>query len=391
LEGGVFMEIIYFDNAASSWPKPRSVSEKVAECIQEYGANPGRGGHQLSMRASKVIYKTRVKLAQLFGIQNPNDIFFTMNATMALNMAIKGILKSGDHVITTTLEHNSVRRPLEYMKKVHGVEITYIKPEIDGFVINEFKKAIKQNTRLIAVSHASNLTGMIAPIKEIGLMAKEYQIPFLVDGSQSAGILPINVEEMNISLLGFPGHKGLYGPQGTGGLYVHPDLQLEPLLHGGTGSHSELIEQPETRPDRYESGTLNTPGIAGLLAGVEFVLDTGVEEIRKKEWELTQYTLQKFEDIQGIEVYGPPREIERVAVIAFNMLGMDASEVAYILDQEYGIAVRSGFHCTPLGHETAGTSEIGAIRISYGYYNTREQVDQLIMALRDIQQAILEG
>lgn len=385
------MEIIYFDNAASSWPKPRSVSEKVAECIQEYGANPGRGGHQLSMRASKVIYKTRVKLAQLFGIQNPNDIFFTMNATMALNMAIKGILKSGDHVITTTLEHNSVRRPLEYMKKVHGVEITYIKPEIDGFVINEFKKAIKQNTRLIAVSHASNLTGMIAPIKEIGLMAKEYQIPFLVDGSQSAGILPINVEEMNISLLGFPGHKGLYGPQGTGGLYVHPDLQLEPLLHGGTGSHSELIEQPETRPDRYESGTLNTPGIAGLLAGVEFVLDTGVEEIRKKEWELTQYTLQKFEDIQGIEVYGPPREIERVAVIAFNMLGMDASEVAYILDQEYGIAVRSGFHCTPLGHETAGTSEIGAIRISYGYYNTREQVDQLIMALRDIQQAILEG
>lgn len=391
MEGGVFMEIIYFDNAASSWPKPRSVSEKVAECIQEYGANPGRGGHQLSMRASKVIYKTRVKLAQLFGIQNPNDIFFTMNATMALNMAIKGILKSGDHVITTTLEHNSVRRPLEYMKKVHGVEITYIKPEIDGFVINEFKKAIKQNTRLIAVSHASNLTGMIAPIKEIGLMAKEYQIPFLVDGSQSAGILPINVEEMNISLLGFPGHKGLYGPQGTGGLYVHPDLQLEPLLHGGTGSHSELIEQPETRPDRYESGTLNTPGIAGLLAGVEFVLDTGVEEIRKKEWELTQYTLQKFEDIQGIEVYGPPREIERVAVIAFNMLGMDASEVAYILDQEYGIAVRSGFHCTPLGHETAGTSEIGAIRISYGYYNTREQVDQLIMALRDIQQAILEG
>lgn len=385
------MEIIYFDNAASSWPKPRSVSEKVAECIQEYGANPGRGGHQLSMRASKVIYKTRVKLAQLFGIKNPNDIFFTMNATMALNMAIKGILKSGDHVITTTLEHNSVRRPLEYMKKVHGVEITYIKPENDGFVIDEFKKAIKQNTRLIAVSHASNLTGMIAPIKEIGLMAKEYQIPFLVDGSQSAGILPINVEEMNISLLGFPGHKGLYGPQGTGGLYVHPDLQLEPLLHGGTGSHSELIEQPETRPDRYESGTLNTPGIAGLLAGVEFVLDTGVEEIRKKEWELTQYTLQKFEDLQGIEVYGPPREIERVAVIAFNMLGMDASEVAYILDQEYGIAVRSGFHCTPLGHETAGTSEIGAIRISYGYYNTREQVDQLIMALRDIQQAILEG
>ncbi len=385
------MDIIYFDNAASSWPKPRLVSQKVAEAIQEYGANPGRGGHQLSMRASKVIYKTRVKLAQLFGIQNPNDIFFTMNATMSLNMAIKGLLKNGDHVITTTLEHNSVRRPLEYMKKVHGVEITYIKPEKNGFIIEEFKKAIKQNTRLIAVSHASNLTGMIAPIKEIGLMAREYNIPFLVDGSQSVGILPIDVKEMNISLLGFPGHKGLYGPQGTGALYVHPDLQLEPLLHGGTGSHSELIEQPETRPDRFESGTLNTPGIAGLLAGVEFVLNLGVEEIRNKEWELTTYTLSKFEDLPGVEVYGPNREKERVAVISFNLIGMDASEVAYILDQEYGIAVRSGFHCTPLGHETSGTAETGAVRISYGYFNTKEQVDQLIIAIRDIQEAMLEG
>lgn len=385
------MDIIYFDNAASSWPKPLEVSQKVAECIQEYGANPGRGGHQLSMRASKVIYKTRVKLAQLFNIQNPNDIFFTMNATMALNTAIKGLLKKGDHVITTTLEHNSIRRPLEYMKKNHGVEITYIKPEENSFQIEDFKKAIKSNTRLIAVSHASNLLGTIAPIKEIGAIAKEYAIPFLVDGSQSAGILPIDVEDMNISLLGFPGHKGLYGPQGTGALYVHPDIELEPLLHGGTGSHSELIEQPGTRPDRYESGTLNTPGIAGLLAGVEFVLNVGVEKIRKKEWELTKYTLQKLEDLPGVEIYGPHYEIERVAVISFNVIGMDASELAYILDQEYGIAVRGGYHCTPLAHETAGTAETGSVRISFGYFNTREQVEQFIIAIKEILEALLEG
>lgn len=385
------MEIIYFDNAASSWPKPQEVSQKVAECIQKYGANPGRGGHQLSMKASKVIYKTRVKLAQLFAVQNPNDIFFTMNATMSLNMAIKGLLKTGDHVITTSLEHNSVRRPLEYMKKAHGVEITYIKPGENGFEIEEFKRAIQSNTRLIAVSHGSNLIGMIAPIKEIGFIAKEFNIPFLVDGSQSAGILPINVEEMNISLLGFPGHKGLYGPQGTGALYVHPDLKLKPLLHGGTGSQSELIDQPDVRPDRYESGTLNTPGIAGLLAGVEFVMKLGVEEIRNKEWELTKYTLQRFEDLPGIEVYGPSYKIERLAVISFNLIGIDAAEVAYILDQEYGIAVRSGYHCTPLAHETAGTAETGAIRISYGYFNTKEEVDQLIIAIKEIQEAILEG
>jgi len=385
------MDIIYFDNAASSWPKPPEVSQKVAECIQDYGANPGRGGHQLSLKASKVIYKARVKLAQLFGIANPNDIFFTMNCTMSLNMAIKGLLQPGDHVITTTIEHNSIRRPLEYLKKTRGIEITYIKPEKNGFCIEDFKKAVKNNTRLIAVSHASNLLGMIVPIEEIGRIAGEFKIPFLVDAAQSAGVLPINVAEMNISLLAFPGHKGLYGPQGTGGLYVDPELEIEPLLHGGTGSHSELIDQPNTRPDRYESGTLNTPGIAGLLAGVEFVLQQGVDRIREKEWELTQYTLEKLADIPGIEIYGPDPHVERVAVISFNITGMDAAEVAYILDQEYGIAVRSGFHCTPLAHETAGTVEIGAVRVSFGYFNTREQVDQFIMAIKEIQEAILEG
>lgn len=381
------MEIIYFDNAASSWPKPPQVGQRVAECIMEYGANPGRGGHQLSIKASKVVYKTRVQLARLFGIQNPNDIFFTLNATMALNMAIKGLIKSGDHVITTSLEHNSVRRPLEYLKSKLGVQLTYVHPEKEGFQIEDFYNAIQPNTRLIAVSHASNLLGMIAPIIEIGKIAKERDIPFLVDASQSAGILPIDISEMNIGLLAIPGHKGLYGPQGTGALYVHPDINLEPLLHGGTGSHSESIEQPQTRPDRYESGTVNTPGIAGLLAGVEFVLETGVDNIRKKEWDLTQYTLEKMTEIPGIEIYGPAVHVERVGVIPFNLKGMDASELAFILDQDYGIAVRAGYHCTPLAHETVGTMETGAVRISFGYFNTFAEVDKLIEALKEVQEA----
>lgn len=381
------MKIIYFDNAASTWPKPPEVGQKVAECIQDYGANPGRGGHQLSIKASKVIYKTRVQLANLFGIKNPNDIFFTMNATMALNLAIKGILKKGDHVITTSLEHNSVRRPLEYLKREENIEITYISPQANQILADQFTKAIRPNTKLIVVSHASNLLGTIVPIDEIGVISKKNGIPFLVDASQSAGILPIHVENMNIDLLAFPGHKGLYGPQGTGALYVHPDIHLVPLLHGGTGSHSESVDQPETRPDRYESGTLNTPGIAGLLAGVEFVLKTGVEEIRKREWELTQYALTRLREITGIEIYGPSMEMERVSVIPFNLEGMDASEVAYILDQEYGIAVRAGYHCTPLAHETAGTMETGAVRLSFGYFNTKKEVDFLIQALTEIQEA----
>ncbi|WP_139492496.1 aminotransferase class V-fold PLP-dependent enzyme [Brevibacillus dissolubilis] len=383
------MRIIYLDNAASSWPKPAGVKEAMAEVIDEFAANPGRGGHTLAMKASKVLFRTRVQLSRLFGIKNPNDLFFYLNATQALNQAIKGLsFQAGDHIITSSIEHNSVRRPIEYLRRTKQIEVTYVEPREDQlFYAEDFQKEIRPETKLIAVTHASNLTGVIIPIGEIGKIARDKNIVFLVDASQSAGILPIDVEEMNIDMLAFPGHKGLYGPQGTGALYVRGDIDLEPLIHGGTGSQSEAIDQPTTRPDRYESGTANTVGIAGLGAGVAFVLEKGVESIHQHEWALAKQTIERLQQISGVTVYGPSLDVERVGVVAFNIKGADASEVSFILDQQYGIATRSGYHCTPLGHETAGTSENGAVRASFGSFNTQEDVDQLILAIEEISTA----
>jgi len=384
------MAIIYLDNAASTWPKPPAVKEMMAEVIEDYAANPGRGGHTLAMKASKAVFRTRVQLSRLFGIQNLNNLFFYLNATQALNQAIKGFLKAGDHVISSSVEHNSVRRPIEYMRRTSQVEATFIEPRSDHhFYLEDFEKAIQPHTRLMVVSHASNLTGVILPIEELCKLAKERGITFLVDASQSAGVLPIHVEEMKIDMLAFPGHKGLYGPQGTGGLYVHNDIDLEPLIHGGTGSQSEAIEQPTTRPDRYESGTVNTVGLAGLQAGVTFVLEKGVDNIRQHEWELAKQTILKLQAIPGVIVYGPGIETERVGVVAFNIGEVDASEVSFILDQQYGIATRSGYHCTPLGHQTAGTEQRGAVRASFGIFNSDKDVEALINAVQEISAAFV--
>jgi len=382
------MRTIYLDNAASTWPKPDGVKAAMAEVIDEYAANPGRGGHKLAIKASKVLFQVRMQLSRLFGIKNPNDLFFYMNATQALNQAIKGFLKEGDHVISSTIEHNSVRRPLEYLRRTKQIEITYVQPRGNHqFFAEDFADAVRENTKLIVVSHASNLTGVILPIKEIGKMAKEHGLTFLVDASQSAGVLPIHVEEMNIDMLAFPGHKGLYGPQGTGGLYVNSAIDLEPLIHGGTGSQSEEVEQPTTRPDRYESGTANTVGLAGLGAGIQFVLEKGIDEIQRHEASLARATVEGIRDIAGVEVYGPDLDAERVGVVAFNIEGVDASEVSFILDQQYGIATRAGYHCSPLGHQTAGTEQKGAVRVSFGIFNTEEDVEELKKAVKEIAEA----
>ncbi|OUQ86156.1 cysteine desulfurase [Brevibacillus brevis] len=384
------MAIIYLDNAASTWPKPPAVKEMMAEVIEDFAANPGRGGHALAMKASKAVFRTRVQVSRLFGIQNPNNLFFYLNATQALNQAIKGFLQAGDHVISSSVEHNSVRRPIEFMRKNNQVEATFVEPREDHqFYVEDFAKAITPSTRLIVVSHASNLTGVILPVAELGKLAKEHGITFLVDASQSAGVLAIDVEAMNIDMLAFPGHKGLYGPQGTGGLYVSSDIDLEPLIHGGTGSQSEAIDQPTTRPDRYESGTLNTVGLAGLQAGVDFVMEKGVDNIRQHEWELVKQTIFGLQQIDGVHVYGPGIEIERVAVVAFNIGEVDAAEVSFILDQQYGIATRSGFHCTPLGHQTAGTEQRGAVRASFGIFNSEKDVEALHNAVREIAAAFV--
>jgi cysteine desulfurase family protein len=391
LDGKRGVRMIYFDNAATSWPKPERVAEAMKEAINEYGANPGRGGHELAQKASRVIFQTRVLLAQLFGIKDPHNVIFFSNATTALNQAIKGFnWKQGDQVISTAYEHNSVRRPLEYLHREYGVEIVYLQPDHNGYIdIDQMNASITDRTELIAATHVSNLTGAILPITEIGQVAKKNGIPFLVDASQSAGSLPIHVEEMNIDLLAFPGHKGLYGPQGTGALYLSPKLDLMPLYHGGTGSHSEEIDQPKVRPGRYESGTLNTPGIAGWYAGLQFIQKEGMSTIYEHENDLTRYAMAQLLKTKGIIVYGPDEHVERAPVIPINIHGIDGQELSYILDHHYHIATRAGTHCTPLGHQSIQTEGIGAVRISFGYFNQKKEVDQLVQALDEIRIGML--
>lgn len=361
------------------------VIEAMTKCVQEYAANPGRGSHLMAVQASRVLFDARKQLAKLFHISNPNDIAFTPNTTEALNLAIKGFLKEEDHVISTGIEHNSVRRPLEYLARTRKVKVTYIPANAKGYIdLSDLKKEITAKTKLVVCSHSSNLLGTILPVGEIGNICKAHGIKFLVDAAQTAGILPIDVQAMGIDLLAFPGHKGLLGPQGTGGLYISPDIDLEPLIHGGTGSQSEAIDQPAVRPDRYESGTHNTPGIAGLAEGVKFVQQVGVENIHRKEWELTQQLMEGLMKIEGLELFGPDLGEEKTGIVSFRMRGTDASEIAFILDQSFQIAVRSGFHCTPLAHQSAGTYETGSVRASVGYFTTAQEVDVLVSSVKEI-------
>lgn len=378
-------DIVYLDHAATSWPKPESVKEAMVQAMDIAGANPGRGSHQMAVQASRVLFHTRRKLAELFHIHNPNDIVYTFNTTLALNMAIKGIVNSGDHIITTMMEHNSVRRPLEYLKKHKQVEVDYLPLDDQGQIsISKLEQSIRHHTKLIVVSHSSNLLGSILPLGEIGRIARKHHIHFLVDAAQSAGVLDIDVERMSIDMLAFPGHKGLLGPQGTGGLYIHSSIDVEPLIHGGTGSQSEAIDQPTVRPDRYESGTPNTIGIAGLGAGVEYVLEMTTERIYQHEWKLTQLLMEGLGQIAGIQTLGPGLGEPRSGLVAFYSEKIDAAELAFKLDREFGIAVRAGYHCTPLAHESAGTAKQGAVRASFGVNSNEREVAMLIAAVREL-------
>lgn len=377
--------VIYLDNAATSWPKPPEVKEAMVECLDEYGANPGRGGHKMSVQASRILFETRVNLSKLFHIKNPNDISFSLNTTAALNQAIKGFVKPGDHVIMTSVEHNSVRRPLEYLRQTAGVQVTYLEGDREGKITpSQVEEAIQPHTTLVAVNHSSNLLGTILPVAEIGEICRRRGVKLLVDAAQTAGTIPIHVEEMSIDMLAFPGHKGLLGPQGTGGLYVHPSIELEPILHGGTGSQSEAVGQPDVRPDRYESGTQNTVGLAGLNAALKFIQNEGIEKIHNREWMLTQRLMEGMMKIDGVRMFGPPLGEDKTAIVSFIIEGMDSSEVAFILDQHYDIAVRAGYHCAPLAHQTAGTLEHGAVRVSPGYYTTEDDIDALLAGVAEI-------
>lgn len=376
--------MIYLDNAATTYPKPEKVYETIDDCMRNYCANPGRSGHKMAYKSAMVVEETRDKIARLFNIKNPMDVVYTFNATDSLNLAIKGFLKPGDHVVTTSMEHNSVLRPIMQLENI-GVSHTFVNADKDGRVNpSDIETAINEKTRLIVTTHASNVVGTLVDIKFIGEIAKKHKIAYLVDASQSAGVYNINIGELNIDMLAMPGHKCLLGPQGTGVLYVNNKIRLESQREGGTGSNSEEIIQPNLYPDKYESGTHNTPGIAGLGAGVDFILETGIDNIRRHEEELTQYFIDGVSKIENLILYGPKSAKEKAAVVAINIGDMDSGEVTFRLNSEFDIATRSGIHCAPLAHQTIGTIKQGAVRFSFGYFNTKSDVDKAIEALRII-------
>ncbi|AIS53586.1 cysteine desulfurase Csd [Thermoanaerobacter kivui] len=375
--------MIYFDNAATSWPKPESVYKEVDRVLRNCG-NPGRGSHTMALEAGRVIFEARQEICRIFNIKDPMRIAFTLNTTEALNIALKGVLKEGDHVITSSMEHNSMIRPLMALQGI-GIEVTIVKANSEGKIDpDDVKKAVKKNTKMIAMTHASNVTGTIMPIREIGNIAREMNLIFLVDAAQTAGVLDIDVESQNIHLLAFPGHKGLYGPQGTGGLYIKEGIDIKTIKEGGTGSKSESIYQPDLMPDKLESGTPNTPGIAGLKEGVKFIRSVGIDVIREHEKQLTKMLIEGLKEIKKVIIYGPQNVEERVGVVSIRIKDMDVGEISYLLDREFGIATRSGLHCASLAHSTIGTLQTGTLRFGIGYFNTEKEVVEAIKAIEAI-------
>lgn len=372
--------MIYLDNAATTFPKPNEVYDEVINCMKNYAANPGRSSHDMSLRASTKIAETRSEISSLFNIDNPFNVVFTVNATEGINIALKGFLKKGDHVITTVIEHNSVLRPLNYLKD-EGIETTLL--DVDEFGLLDLKmleNSIKANTKLIVINHGSNVLGTVQDIDKIGTIAKSKGVAFMVDASQTAGVFNIDVKKSNIDLLAFPGHKGLLGPQGTGALYVKEGIKLKEFISGGTGSNSSEMIQPEFLPDKFESGTLNTPGIVGLGEGIKFIKKIGTKNIREHEEKLTEYLLDELRKLSFIKVYGLKTAKNRAAVVSINVSNIDSSKVGYLLNKE-NIAVRTGYHCAPLIHKVIGTEEYGTVRISLGYFNTFDDIEKLINAL----------
>ncbi|OGO76801.1 MAG: cysteine desulfurase [Clostridiales bacterium GWB2_37_7] len=376
--------MIYFDNAATTYPKPEVVYRAMDKCMREYCANPGRSGHKLSVEAGRIVLETRELMAQLFNARKPDNIIFSLNATDALNTAIKGMINKGDHVITTSMEHNSVLRPLKQLESL-GIETTIVQCSETGELdTTKLEKAVKSNTKLIVTTHASNVTGTIMPIKEIGELARQYNLRYVIDTAQTAGTYKIDVSELNVDVLTFTGHKGLMGPQGVGGFYIKDGVALRQMREGGTGSMSESLLQPELLPDKYESGTPNTPGIAGLAAGLGFIKEVGIENIKKHEEEITGYFLEKLAEIEDIIIYGPCKLENHAPVVSFNIINKTSSEVSFLLDNNFDIATRPGLHCAPLAHKTIGTIEQGAVRFSFGYYNTKDEIDVAVKALKSI-------
>lgn len=377
--------MIYLDNAATSWPKPESVYCTMDEFLRKKGGNPGRGSHSLAVAARGVVEETRMLVARLINAPAIERVIFTLNCTDALNLGLKGLLRPGDHVITSGLEHNSVVRPLSKLER-EGVKVTRVPPAPEGGVVRakDIEAAITKTTKLVAMTHASNVNGVIQPIAEYGAVARQHNLILLVDAAQTAGKHPINVEESNIDLLAFSGHKGVFGPPGTGVLYVGHRVTLDSIREGGTGSSSEMEEQPDELPYRYESGTANSVGISGLGAGLKFIFSEGLEQICRHEQDLIDSLMRGLSLIPGVVVYGAQDRLRQAPVISCNIKGYEPGEVGAILDQAFDIKVRTGLHCAPAAHRTLGTFPLGTIRFSPGYLNTPEDISQTLEALRKI-------
>jgi cysteine desulfurase / selenocysteine lyase len=367
---------IYLDNAATSWPKPPCVVEAMTCFMKEVGANPGRAGHRRANEAAGIVFDVRERIAQLFNCDDPLRVVFGANVTEALNLALTGLLQPGDHVITTSMEHNSMMRPLRALER-DGIRITVVPASSSGETDpDDIRKAIRSDTRLVAVNHASNVTGCIAPIREMGAVAREDDLLFLVDTAQSAGILSIDMQDDCIDLVAFTGHKSLYGPMGTGGLVIgeRVDPLLRPLKRGGTGSRSTDEEQPDFLPDALECGTPNVVGLAGLGASLEWINDIGITAIREHEQQLLRRCCDALRNIANIRLYGPADHDNSTAIVSFNIEGADVSEVAQMLDEQFNVMCRSGLHCAPTAHRIIGTYPSGTVRFGIGYFTTEEDI-----------------
>ena len=375
--------MIYFDNAATTMRKPEAVVEAVTQALCAMG-NPGRGVHDAALDASRILFDTRLRLARLFHGENPKQVVFTANSTESLNIAIKGILQPGDHVITTALEHNSVLRPLYEMEQL-GVELTVLPSDAKGNLrYGDFEDAIQKNTKAIVCTHGSNLTGNLVDIRRVGAIARQHGVLFVVDASQTAGVFPIDVQEMNIDILCFTGHKGLLGPQGTGGMLVREGVTVRPLKSGGSGVQTYSRQHPLQMPTALEAGTLNSHGIAGLNAALRYLEETGLDAIREKEQALMRLFHAQVTQIPGITVYGDFDTEQRCPIVTLNVRDYDSSEVSDALFANWAIATRPGAHCAPLMHEALGTVEQGAVRFSFCHYNTTEEINIAVSALRDL-------
>jgi len=374
---------IYLDNAATSFPKPPEVTQALHRLIQEISLSPGRSAHHFSLAASRVIFEARELVADFFGCPDSSRVVFTSNVTEALNVGIFGLLQPGDQVLTTGVEHNSVMRPLRHLEKTRGIRLAILPTDPTGAIDpDDIPTHLSPKTRLIIINHASNVTGAVADLEAIG--NRKGGALLMVDAAQSAGVFPLDMEEMSIDFLAFTGHKGLFGPTGTGGFLLREGLMLPPLTMGGTGSNSEQEEQPQLMPDCYESGTPNTLGICGLAAGLEFIKKIGRETIRLREEHLTRMLLDGLRQIPGVTVHGPPASARRGSAVSLTMADRSVADLAFLLDRNYGIMARAGLHCAPAAHRTISTFPQGTLRLSPGFFNTEAEIQATLTALDKI-------